>query len=193
MGFTLTPPLRWVFLWSQRELTYPQEFLTLTMSFPLDEWSPLKWKGTLQRETGMKRHDLVWIFKLFITKVKSPLVHEYKLGSHCWKEENRKPCEVMEDSKMYCPTNIHSHINLYDITLKMFLFPYMKAPSSRKFKQISFPSSWWESCFPFEASPGQATLHPPESSWARGPLGPLDPLLELQPMLHMEKVQLFSA
>ena len=70
--------------------------------------------------------------------------------------------------------------NLYDITLKMFLFPCMKAPSSRKFTQTSFPSNWWESYFPFEASPGQAALHPPESSSARGPLGPSDPLLELQ-------------
>ena len=177
MGFTLTPALGWVFLWSQRELTYPQESLTLTMNFPLDEWSPLKWKGTLQRETGMKRHDLVRIFKLFITKEKSPLGSWIQIGVPLLK--GGKPKTMWSYGRFQEVLSIVT-FNLYDITLKMFLFPCMKAPSSRKFTQTSFPSNWWESCFPLEASPRQAVLHPPESSWARGPLGPSDPLLELQ-------------
>lgn len=98
----------------------------------------------------MKRHDLVWIFKLFTVKVKSPL----QFMNTNWglitlkRRKTENHVKLWKIPKMYCPTNIHSHINLYDITLKMFLFPCMKAPSSREaFTQISFPSNWWETLF----------------------------------------------
>lgn len=76
----------------------------------------------------------------------------------------------------------------------MFLFPCMKAPSSRKFTQISFHPTGGRAVsllrLPLDRLYPTSPQGPLEQ---RGPLGSLDPLLELQPMLHTEKVQLFSA